>query len=84
MMVLAGGSIILKHSNASSWLEAGAADTRVLIADALLLGTLLTLVDLGAGTFAAVLGALIVMGYLLAAGGALGSAILAWEKEVFG
>jgi phage-related tail protein len=82
-MVLAG-SIILKHSNASSWLEAGAADTRVLIADALLLGTLLTLVDLGAGTFAAVLGALIVMGYLLAAGGALGSAILAWEKEVFG
>lgn len=45
------------------------------IATVIVLAVLLTMADLGAGTFAGTFGALIVAGYLLAAAGQLGPAV---------
>jgi len=73
--VLLGGSVVQRMARGEQFSEIAVYHLgRVALADVILLAILLSLDEVGLGETAALFGGLVVLGYLLAAGGALGSA----------
>lgn len=86
MMLLFGGSVVTKKAAGASWTDLFLSGTLTKTATAvvILLAILLTMEEVGAGTVAVAFGGLIVLGYFLAASGALGPALLSVEQSYFG
>lgn len=85
MAVLVAGDMIEQRASGRSWTDVwlhGA--TKQWLAVVVLLASLLTVADLGAGGFAALLAVLVTLGYLLAGAGALGPAFLSVVHSTWG